>query len=106
MGGTNPKPTIPVSTTSSGLGGTTTSGATQSRRRMVQNYLVIGVDGNIDENTEDCRNTLAQLRAAVSEVNVCTTPEGCIEFLNKMDEGKAFVISSGALGQSLVNDIH
>ncbi|CAF2024013.1 unnamed protein product [Rotaria magnacalcarata] len=85
---------------------TTTSGATQSRRRMTQNYLVIWVDGNIDENTEDCRNTLAQLRAAVSEVNVCTTPEGCIDFLNKMDEGKAFVISSGALGQSLVNDIH
>ncbi|CAF4116568.1 unnamed protein product [Rotaria magnacalcarata] len=73
---------------------------------MVQNYLVIWVDGNIDENTEDCRNTLTQLRAEVSEVNVCTTPEGCVKFLNKMDEGKAFVISSGALGQSLVNDIH
>ncbi|CAM4788069.1 unnamed protein product [Rotaria magnacalcarata] len=73
---------------------------------MVQNYLVIWVDGNIDENTEDCRNTLAQLRAAVSEVNVCTTPEGCIEFLNEMDDGKAFIISSGALGQHLVTDIH
>ncbi|CAF2150549.1 unnamed protein product [Rotaria magnacalcarata] len=85
---------------------TTTSGATQSRRRMTQNYLVIWVDGNIDENTEDCRNTLAQLRAAVSEVNVCTTPEGCIEFLNEMDDGKAFIISSGALGQHLVADIH
>ncbi|CAF1237124.1 unnamed protein product, partial [Rotaria magnacalcarata] len=43
---------------------TTTSGAAQSRRRMAQNYLVIWVDGNIDENTEDCRNTLAQLCAA------------------------------------------
>ncbi|CAF1976015.1 unnamed protein product, partial [Rotaria magnacalcarata] len=106
MGGTNPKPTIPVSTASSALGRTTTSGATQSRRRMAQNYLVIWVDGNIDENTEDCRNTLAQLRAAVSEVNVCTTPEGCVEFLNEMDDGKAFIISSGTLGQHLVADIH
>ncbi|CAF3122691.1 unnamed protein product [Rotaria socialis] len=84
----------------------TTSDATQPRRRMVQDYLIIWVDGNIDENTEDSGNTLAQLRAAVSEVNVCTTPERCIEFLNEMDEGKAFVISSGALGQSLVHDIH
>ncbi|CAF4299826.1 unnamed protein product, partial [Rotaria magnacalcarata] len=102
MGGTNPKPTIPVSTASSGLGGTATSDAIPPRRRMIQNYLVIWVDGNIDENTEDCRNTLAQLRVAVSEVNVCTTPEGCIEFLNEMDDGKAFIISSGALGQHLV----
>ncbi|CAM4851180.1 unnamed protein product, partial [Rotaria magnacalcarata] len=106
MGGTNPKPTIPVSTASSGLGGTATSDAIPPRRRMIQNYLVIWVDGNIDENTEDCRNTLAQLRVAVSEVNVCTTPEGCIEFLNEMDDGKAFIISSGALGQHLVADIH
>ncbi|CAF1083431.1 unnamed protein product [Rotaria magnacalcarata] len=106
MSGQKSKSTIPKSTVSTGTSRTKTSDATPSRRRMVQNYLVIWVDGNIDENTEDCRNTLAQLRAAVSEVNVCTTPEGCIEFLNKMDEGKAFVISSGALGQNLVNDIH
>ncbi|CAF3478114.1 unnamed protein product [Rotaria socialis] len=98
MGEKQPNSTILTSTAS--------SGAMRLRRRMVQNYLVIWVDGNIDENIEDCRNTLAQLRAAVSEVNMCTTPEGCIEFLNEMDDGKAFVISSGALGQSLVSDIH
>ncbi|CAF3228314.1 unnamed protein product, partial [Rotaria socialis] len=85
---------------------TAPSGAMPSRHCMTQNYLVIWVDGNIDENTEDCRNTLAQLRVVVSEVNVCRTPEECIEFLNEMNDGKAFVISSGALGQSLVNDIH
>ncbi|CAF2128412.1 unnamed protein product [Rotaria magnacalcarata] len=106
MSGQKFKSTVPKSTASAATSRTTTSDATQPRRRMVQNYLVIWVDGNIDENTEDCRNTLTQLRAEVSEVNVCTTPEGCVKFLNKMDEGKAFVISSGALGQSLVNDIH
>ncbi|CAF4618790.1 unnamed protein product [Rotaria socialis] len=77
---------------------TAPSDAMPSRRRMTQNYLVIWVDGNIDENPEDCRNTLAQLRVVVSEVNVCRTLEECIEFLNEIDEGKAFVISSGALG--------
>ncbi|CAF3896099.1 unnamed protein product [Rotaria magnacalcarata] len=106
MSGQKSKSTVPKSTVSAATSRTTTSDATQPRRRMVQNYLVIWVDGNIDENTEDCRNTLAQLRAAVIEVNVCTTPEGCIEFLNEMDDGKAFIISSGALGQHLVADIH
>ncbi|CAF2066705.1 unnamed protein product [Rotaria magnacalcarata] len=85
---------------------TVSSGAMQPRRRMTQNYLVVWVDGNIDENTEDYWNTLAQLRAVVSEVKMCTTPKQCVDFLNKIDDGKVFVISSGALGQSLVNDIH
>ncbi|CAF2144937.1 unnamed protein product, partial [Rotaria magnacalcarata] len=76
------------------------------RRRMTQNYLVIWVDGNVDESNDDCQNTLAQLRAVVSDVNVCTTPEQCVEFLYEIDDGKAFIISSGALGQTLVNGIH
>ncbi|CAF1597665.1 unnamed protein product, partial [Rotaria magnacalcarata] len=44
MGGTNPKPTIPVSTVSAGTSRTTTSDAIPPRRRMIQNYLVIWVD--------------------------------------------------------------
>ncbi|CAM4951947.1 unnamed protein product [Rotaria socialis] len=88
------------------MSGLKSAAAMPSRRRMAQNYLVIWVDGNIDENNDDCRNTLAQLRSVVSDVNVCTTPEQCVEFLNEIDDGKAFIISSGALGQALVNDIH
>ncbi|CAF4694845.1 unnamed protein product, partial [Rotaria socialis] len=72
-----------------------------SGRRMAQNYLVIWVDGNIDESNDDYRNTLAQLRTVVIDVKVCTTPEQCVEFLNEIDDGKAFIISSGVLGQSL-----
>ncbi|CAF5026298.1 unnamed protein product, partial [Rotaria socialis] len=98
--------TVPKSTVSAASSRATRSGAIPPRRRMAQNYLVIWVDGNIDENNNDCRNTLAQLRAVVSDVNVCTSPEQCVQFLNEIDDGKAFIISSGALGQSLVNDIH
>ncbi|CAF3261678.1 unnamed protein product, partial [Rotaria socialis] len=88
------------------MSGRKSAAAMPPRRRMAQNYLVIWVDGNIDENNSDCRNTLAQLRAVVSDVNVCTSPKECVQFLNEIDDGKAFIISSGALGQSLVNDIH
>ncbi|CAM2727746.1 unnamed protein product [Rotaria socialis] len=106
MSGQKFKSTVPKSTVSAALNRATLSGAIPPRRRMTQNYLVIWVDGSIDENNSDCRNTLAQLRAVVSDVNVCTTSEQCVEFLNEIDDGKAFIISSGALGQSLVNDIH
>ncbi|CAF2151579.1 unnamed protein product, partial [Rotaria magnacalcarata] len=101
MSGQKSKSTVSATTSR-----TSTSNAIRPRHRMTQNYLVIWVDGNIDENNDDYRNTLAKLRAAVSEVNVCTTLEGCIEFLNEMDDGKAFIISSGTLGQHLVADIH
>ncbi|CAF2088816.1 unnamed protein product [Rotaria magnacalcarata] len=106
MSGQKSKSTVPKSTVSVTTSRTSTSNATQPRRRMVQNYLVIWVDGNIDENSEDCRNTLEQLRTVVTEVSICTTPAQCIQFLNEIIDEKAFVISSGALGQSLVNDIH
>ncbi|CAM4800509.1 unnamed protein product [Rotaria magnacalcarata] len=88
------------------MSGLKSTAAMPSRRRMTQNYLVILVDGNIDESNDDCRNTLAQLRAVVSDVNVCTTPEQCTQLLDEIDDGKAFIISSGALGHTLVNDIH
>ncbi|CAF3351837.1 unnamed protein product, partial [Rotaria socialis] len=101
MSGQKFKSTVPKSTVSAALNRATLSGAIPPRRRMTQNYLVIWVDGSIDENNSDCRNTLAQLRAVVSDVNVCTTSEQCVEFLNEIDDGKAFIISSGALGQSL-----
>ncbi|CAF3622063.1 unnamed protein product [Rotaria socialis] len=106
MSGQKSKSTVPKSTVSAASSRATRSGAIPPRRRMAQNYLVIWVDGNIDQNNNDCRSTLAQLRAVVSDVNVCTSPEQCAQFLNEIDDGKAFIISSGELGQSLVNDIH
>ncbi|CAF3417602.1 unnamed protein product [Rotaria sp. Silwood1] len=76
------------------------------RRRMVENYLVIWVDGNIDKTNEDCQNIFMQLRDVVNEVELCATEEQCIQHLNENKEKTAFVISSGALGQNLVPDIH
>ncbi|CAF2064618.1 unnamed protein product, partial [Rotaria magnacalcarata] len=102
----NAKSTVGKLTTSAAETKTTRSDVMRPRRRMIQNYLVLWVDGNIDENNEDCRNTLAQLRSVVSDVSMCKTPQQCVEFLNEIDDGKAFIISSGALGQHLVADIH
>ena len=82
------------------------STASRPNRGRLQNYLLIWVDGNIDEQNEDCANTLAKLRSVVREVNLCKTPAQCIKFLNDMDNEKAFIISSGAFGQHLVPEIH
>ena len=64
------------------------------------------MDAAIDEHDEDCQHTLKKLREIVREVKICTEPSQCIDCINKMDDEKAFVISSGALGQHLVPQIH
>ncbi|CAF1930878.1 unnamed protein product, partial [Rotaria magnacalcarata] len=62
MSGQKSESTVPKSTVSVTTSRTSASNTTQPRRRMAQNYLVIWVDGSIDENNDDCRNTLAKLR--------------------------------------------
>ncbi|CAF1462662.1 unnamed protein product [Rotaria magnacalcarata] len=102
----NRNPAILKLTTSSTSGKIATSGAMRPRRRMAENYLVIWVDGSIDTDNQDCKNKLEQLHTVINEVKLCTKPKQCVEFLNGMGGGKAFVISSGALGKNLVHNIH
>ncbi|CAF4120659.1 unnamed protein product [Adineta steineri] len=78
----------------------------QPRQRMVQNYLLLWVDANIDKANKDCQNTLAQLKNVVNDVNLCTETNQCTQVLKKVDKERAFVITSGSLGQDLVPEIH
>ncbi|CAF1541415.1 unnamed protein product, partial [Rotaria sp. Silwood1] len=80
--------------------------AQYQRHRMAENYLVIWVDGNIDMANQDCQNSMEQLRAVVNQVNPCKTAEQCVQMLMENQEEISYVISSGALGQHLVPDIH
>ncbi|CAF1324274.1 unnamed protein product [Adineta steineri] len=78
----------------------------QPRQRIAQNYLLIWVDASINETNKDCQNTLAQLKNVVNDVNLCTELDQCIRVLNKVGKERAFVITSGSLGQHLVPEIH
>jgi tetratricopeptide (TPR) repeat protein len=85
---------------------TASSTTTHNHHRIVQNFLLIWVDANIDQSKKDCQNTLAHLGSIVNHVNVCTESEQCIQFLQSIGNEKAFVITSGSLGQHLVPNIH
>jgi hypothetical protein len=74
--------------------------------KMVQNVLLIWLDSNIDDNNDDCRNTVSQLRRVVNDVNTFTNGEECIEFINNMNEEKACMIISGSLGEHMVPRVH
>jgi tetratricopeptide (TPR) repeat protein len=74
--------------------------------QMVQNVLLIWLDSNIDDNNDDCRNTVTQLRRAVHNIKKFTDRDECVEFLQGMDNDKACMIISGSLGQHIVPRVH
>ncbi|CAF3882578.1 unnamed protein product [Adineta steineri] len=84
----------------------TVSEASQPQQHIPQNYLLIWVDGNIDEGNKDCQDMLTQLQSVVNDVHTCTEPDQCIQLLNKIHKEQTFVITSGSLGQNLVPEIH
>jgi tetratricopeptide (TPR) repeat protein len=52
--------------------------------QVVQNVLLIWLDNNMDDNSNDYCNTISQLRRAVSTINTFTNGEECIQFLEDL----------------------
>ena len=74
--------------------------------RMVQNFHLVWLDENIDEKKDDFRNSITKLREVVNTINTFTDVNECIDFINNVQEERAFLISSGALGQTTVPVVH
>ncbi|CAF3265936.1 unnamed protein product [Rotaria sp. Silwood2] len=106
MGAQNSTETIFKSTMNATASNAPLSTAILRREHMTESYLVIWADANIDPTNEESQHILAQLCSVVNQVNTCTTTEQCVQWLNKTNEETSFVISSGALGQQLVPNIH
>ncbi|CAF1304562.1 unnamed protein product, partial [Adineta steineri] len=82
----------------------------ESRQRInlqqMQNVLLIWLDNNIDENNDDCQNTIIKLRRAVNDTNTFTDVDQCFEFIETVVDKKACIIISGSLGQHFVPFVH
>src|SRR5271154_5963073 len=74
--------------------------------RMVQNFLVVWLDRNIDENDDDYQHSIVKLREVSNSVNTFTNVDECISFIKDIKTKKTFMISSGALGQTTVPLVH
>jgi hypothetical protein len=84
-------------------------GASVRRRadiKMVQNVLLIWLDNNIDDNNEDCRKTVTQLRHMVNDINTFVDGNECLQFLEGINNNKVCMIISGSLGQHVVPVVH
>ena len=77
-----------------------------TRRRRLQNYLLVWVDATIDESSTDCQHSLEQLHTVVNNVTILTELDACVHLLQSVKDEKAFVIVSCALAEDLVPRIH
>ncbi|CAF2689458.1 unnamed protein product [Rotaria sp. Silwood2] len=75
-------------------------------RRILQNFLLIWLDANIDESKQDFKNSLTYLRHIVASVTTFTDAQECVNFLSEIKKEKVFMIVSGSLGQHVVPRIH
>lgn len=77
-----------------------------SKKRVVQNFLLIWCDQHGNSDSADTQNTITKLKAAVNHINLFVTPEEATKYLEKLKKEKAFLITSGAFGENLVPKIH
>ena len=74
-------------------------------RRVLQNFLLVWLDANFNETSADFKTSLKYLRQVVASIETFTDAEECVKFLDQIQEEKAFMIVSGALGRQVVREI-
>lgn len=66
--------------------------------RMMQNFHLVWLDRSIDEeNDDDCRNSITQLREVINTVNTFIDVDECVDFINGIKEEMTSIIVSGEL---------
>ncbi|CAF1226146.1 unnamed protein product [Adineta steineri] len=82
----------------------------EGRRRIniqqAQNVLLIWLDSNIAETSDDCQNTITKLRCIVNDINTFIDGDQCLEFIQTIVDKKVCMIISGSLGQHILPRVH
>ena len=82
-----------------------TAAALPSRtRKLIQNFLLVWLDGSLDESNADFKKSLKLLRNVVASIITFQDVKECINFLNEISQEKVFIIVCGTLGRQVVPD--
>ncbi|CAF1395098.1 unnamed protein product [Rotaria sp. Silwood1] len=73
---------------------------------IIQNFLLVWLDVQVDESTDDFRNSIKHLRQTVNTIEIFDDENECINYITQIQNEKAFFIISGTLCQSIVPRIH
>ncbi|CAF4041944.1 unnamed protein product [Rotaria sp. Silwood1] len=73
---------------------------------IVQNFLILWLDEEIDESIDDYRNSIKHLQRIVNTIETFTDKDECVDYLSQLQNEKAFLIVSGTLCEAVVPHIH
>ncbi|CAF3380844.1 unnamed protein product, partial [Rotaria sp. Silwood2] len=73
---------------------------------LVQNFLLLWLDGNLDESKEDFRNSITELRRTVNTIEPFRDADKCLQYISSFKNEKSFLIISGALTENVVPRAH
>jgi tetratricopeptide (TPR) repeat protein len=82
------------------------SGVHHKTIESVENILLIWLDRDIDQNNDDCCNTIKQLKHVVNNINTYTDDDQCAQFIETINDKKIFVIISDAFEEQNVSRLH
>ncbi len=85
---------------------TDVTGRLHGHSGIVQNYVLVWLDANIDSSDHDFCNSLNQLRRVVNTIDVYKEADPCVEYLCTIKDEKIFLIISGAFGETVIPLIH
>lgn len=74
--------------------------------RIVQNFVLVWFDAEIDEKKQIYQDALLRFRSTVNDVKTFTQINPCVTYLREIKLEKAFVITSPSMGKSLLSIIH
>ena len=74
--------------------------------RIVQNFLLIWLESNIEESTNNYLNSITQLRSSVNTIKIFSDVNECENFLKHIKDERVFMIVTGALSQQIIPRVH
>ncbi|CAF3434435.1 unnamed protein product [Rotaria sp. Silwood2] len=73
---------------------------------LLQNFLLLWLDGNLDEPNEGFRNSITELRRTVDTIEKFRDADECLKYISSFKNEKAFLIASGTLTENVVPRTH
>ncbi|CAF4398295.1 unnamed protein product, partial [Rotaria sp. Silwood2] len=74
----------------------------QPRRRVLHNPLLVWLDANLDESTDDYKKSIQYLQNILETVTTYTDIDECIDFLSDIENQNVFMIISDVIGQHII----
>jgi len=80
-------------------------GVSRPKARIIENFVVVWLDPQVDEFKDDYEKSITHLRSIVNTIETFNDIDKCIKFLNTIKDERIFVIVSGGFGQQIIDEL-